>query len=96
MTSPQTVTPTLHILNKAPGHPRFEACLQSLSEADLLVLTESGVLALADHSVALPGACRAVKADLQARALGDQTRAQAIDYADLVRLTTDYSRIISW
>ena len=42
MTSTQPANPTLHILNKPPGHPRFETCLQAIQDCDQLVLTENG------------------------------------------------------
>ena len=96
MTSTQPATPTLHILNKPPGHPRFETCLQAIQEGDQLVLAEDAVLALTDRSVTLPDACKAMKADTDARALNEQARTGTIDYAELVRLTTEHSRIISW
>ncbi|WP_289101710.1 sulfurtransferase complex subunit TusB [uncultured Marinobacter sp.] len=96
MASTQPANPTLHILNKPPGHPRFETCLQAIQDGDQLVLTENAVLALADHSVALPDACKAMKADVDARALDEQARTATIDYAELVRLTAEHSRIISW
>ena len=38
---------TLHIVNKPPDHPAFGACLSSITDQDGLLLTESGVLALA-------------------------------------------------
>ena len=96
MTSTQPANPTLHILNKPPGHPRFETCLQAIQDCDQLVLTENAVLALADRSVTLPAACKAMKADVDARALDEQARTATIDYAELVRLTAKHSRIISW
>ena len=38
----------LHMLNKAPDHPRYRQCLAALEAGDVLVLMESGVLALTD------------------------------------------------
>jgi len=89
-------TPTLHILNKAPEHPRFAACLGTLAAEDVLVLSENAVLGLADQHVTLPDGCLALEADLAARGLNESFQKQAISYADLVKLTQQHSRIISW
>lgn len=90
-------TGTLHILNKAPGHPRFATCLSSLSDQDTLVLTENAVLALADAHSVVPEHTVALEADLEARGIsGMVTGAQKISPAQLVGLTEHHSRIISW
>jgi tRNA 2-thiouridine synthesizing protein B len=89
-------TPTLHILNKAPKHPRFAACLGTLGAEDVLVLSENAVLGLADQQSRLPDGCLALEADLAARGLNESFQKQAISYADLVKLTEQHSRIISW
>ncbi|XKH00775.1 sulfurtransferase complex subunit TusB [Marinobacter nauticus] len=96
MTRNQAQTSTLHILNKAPEHPRFEACLGALSPGDILVLSENAVLALPARQPGLPEGTLAVAADLAARSLEDGFAGQAIGYAELVRLTEQHSRIISW
>lgn len=41
------MTARLHTLNKAPDHVRYRSCLETLAPGDVLVLMESGVLALA-------------------------------------------------
>lgn len=90
-------TGTLHILNKAPGHPRFVTCLATLSDQDRLVLTENAVLALADADTSLPRHTVALAADIEARGLsGTVASEQRISPAQLVQLTEHYSRIISW
>ncbi|GGC71920.1 sulfurtransferase complex subunit TusB [Marinobacter halophilus] len=88
---------TLHILNKAPDHPRFMTCLSSLSDQDTLVLIENAVLALSDADTALPRHTVALEADTEARGLSATvTGAQQISHAQLVELTEHHSRIISW
>jgi len=96
MTSTPVQTPTLHIVNKAPEHPRFAACLGTLATDDVLVLSENAVLGLANRQANLPDGCLALEADLAARGLNDSFRNQAISYADLVKLTEQHPRIISW
>mgnify|MGYP001627782360 CR=1 FL=1 len=85
---------TLHILNKAPGHPRFTACLVAMSEGDLLLLTGNAVLALVDDNVRLPASTQALAADCKARGIGGD--APLVDYRGMVQLTDRFSRIISW
>lgn len=94
---------TLHILNKAPGHPRFGSCLAAMGSDDALLLIENAVLALADKGLSLPGTPYALEADLTARALGNAgnaldgiTHAVAIDYHEMVKLTAQATRVISW
>jgi tRNA 2-thiouridine synthesizing protein B len=96
MTSTPIQTPTLHILNKAPEHSRFAACLGALSPGDVLVLSENAVLALPARQSELPEGTLAIAADLAARGLQEAFAAQSIDYAELVRLTEQHPRIISW
>jgi len=88
---------TLHILNKRPDHPAFRACLSSLSSQDALLLTESGVLALADCESGLAGPVYALAPDLQARGITvNGQEATAVDFDRMVALTTEASRVISW
>jgi len=87
---------TLHILNKAPDHPRFGRCLSAIHADDLLVLTEDAVLAMADTSLRLPAHWQAIDADARARSIGTDHAGKLIGYADLVQLTEHHSRIISW
>ncbi len=88
---------TLHILNKHPGHPAFRSCLSSLASGDALLLTENGVLALADQELTLKGSVFALIADVQARAISTAgTGASVIDYEEMVALTTRANRVISW
>ena len=90
-------THTLHLLNKAPEHSRFARCLQSLQPGDSLVLMENAVLALANSGLSLPEPCYALQADVRARGLSTQNgRHTLIDYQELVQLTADNPRIISW
>lgn len=88
---------TLHILNKLPGHPAFESCLSSVASEDALLLTENGVTALTGKGLALECHVYALSADLQARGINmDGTGANAIDYDEMVSLTTRAERVISW
>ncbi len=90
-------TGTLHILNKAPGHPRFIACLSALSGQDSLVLIEDAVLALPDTDTALPEHTVALELDLDARGLSGAAKTdQKISHQQLVQLTEQHPRIISW
>lgn len=88
---------TLHILNKRPGHPAFKSCLSALASDDALLLTENGVLALADNGLTLDGCVYALAPDLLARAIPEAgTIARAIDYDEMVALTAAANRVISW
>lgn len=94
---------TLHILNKAPDHPRFGRCLDAMGSDDALLLIENAVLALADKGLSLPRTTYALEADLTARALGNAdnaldgtTHAIVIDYHEMVKLTAQAIRVISW
>lgn len=88
---------TLHILNKPPGHPRFRQCLALLGPHDMLLLTEDAVLALAAGQLPPGIPCRALASDLQARGLHPVAGpAEIIDYADMVALTIQAHRVISW
>ena len=93
-----THTPnTLHLLNKAPDHARFARCLQNLQPGDTLVLMENAVLALADSSLALPDNGYALQADAQARGLDtESSKYTLLDYPELVQLTAEHPRMISW
>ena len=88
---------TLHSVNKRPDHPAFVACLSSITDQDGLLLTESGVLALADREATLKGTVYALTPDLQARAIAvDGLDVQSIDFDTMVALTTEATRVISW
>lgn len=89
--------PTLHIINKAPDHPRFPACLEALAEDDTLVLIENAVTALVLENLSLPP-CYALQPDVNARALPDRsvTQVKMIDYSGLVALTETHQRVINW
>ncbi|MBE0484836.1 sulfurtransferase complex subunit TusB [Marinobacter sp.] len=95
--SPALHPGTLHILNKAPGHSRFITCLANLTNQDTLVLTENAVLAASDADTKLPEGTVALGADIEARGLSDAMPVEKqIDHQQLVRLTEQYARIISW
>ena len=88
---------TLHIVNKRPDHPAFGACLSSITDQDGLLLTESGVLALADREAVLKGAIYALAPDLQARGItAEGLDVETIDFDTMVALTTEAARVISW
>jgi tRNA 2-thiouridine synthesizing protein B len=88
---------TLHIVNKRPDHPAFGACLSSITDQDGLLLTESGVLALADREAVLKGAIYALAPDLQARGItAEGLDVETIDFDTMVALATEAARVISW
>ena len=88
---------TLHIVNKRPDHPAFGACLSSITDQDGLLLTESGVLALADREAVLKGAVYALAPDLQARGItAEGLDVETIDFDTMVALATEAARVISW
>ncbi|MEX0603852.1 MAG: sulfurtransferase complex subunit TusB [Marinobacter sp.] len=88
---------TLHIINKAPDHPRFLACLEALAEDDTLVLMENAVMALVFKTLSLPS-CYALQPDVSARALSEVSipGVKTINYPDLVALTETHQRIVNW
>lgn len=89
---------TLHILNKAPGHPRAAECMSVLRDGDALLLTESAVLALSILNGQDPMApVYALAPDAMARGLGQYTaKATLVDYPAMVNLTAQAQHIISW
>lgn len=89
--------PTLHIINKAPDHPRFPACLEALATDDTLVLIENAVTALVVDNLVLPP-CYALSPDTHARALPESsgTEVRMIDYSGFVALTETHQRVINW
>jgi tRNA 2-thiouridine synthesizing protein B len=100
--------PTLHFLNKPPGHGRFAACLERLTPGDSLVLLEDGVLGLCHpllrQQAPLGLALYVLKGDAEARGLlraasdgveGDPEK-RCCDMAKLVELTEVHTRIINW
>lgn len=88
---------TLHILNKTPDHPRFSECLGTLGPDDAVALTENGVLGLVASKALCSAQTYALEGDLRARGLSDDNlRAAPIDYSELVNLTLQAERVISW
>lgn len=89
---------TLHILNKAPGHPRATACLSALRSDDSLLLTENAVLALpALEGYNLVAPVYALTSDAMARGLGPHAEtATLVDYPAMVDLTVRAQHVISW
>ncbi|MGK0525514.1 MAG: tRNA 2-thiouridine synthesizing protein B [Pseudomonadales bacterium] len=89
---------TLHILNKAPEHPRSVACMGALMPGDALLLTENAVLALAAQCSTLAGIrVYALAPDVAARGLGQCTgEAALVDYPAMVDLTAQAQNVISW
>lgn len=86
---------TLHILNKAPDHPRFALCLAAQADSDTLLLIEDAVIALSDQQISLPASTHALQADAKARGIGAAADHQ-VDYAGFVALTEEHTRIINW
>jgi len=90
-------TKTLHLLNKPPGHSRFQACLSAIGDHDQLVLMENATLAIAEQQSALPSGWLALADDAQARALTvPEIRHKLISFPELATLSEQHIRIISW
>src|SRR5690606_31406740 len=89
---------TLHILNKAPEHPRAAECLRALKPGDALLLIESAVLALAARSDLTAGIpIYALSPDVLARGLAQCTQeASLVDFPAMVELTAQAQNVISW
>lgn len=106
MSAPDPQIPTLHLLNKAPGHPRFGACCEGLQPGDTLVLVEDAVLLVQSPArEAIPAGVTvyALQADTEARGLGadpdGSSQSQSIHRCSmpaLVELTISHGRIINW
>lgn len=88
---------TLHILNKTPEHPRFKECLSMLGSDDALLLTENGVVALEGAHNLKAARLYALSSDACARGLGKNPgEAHYVDYTEMVALTLQAQRVISW
>jgi len=87
----------LHLINKAPEHPRFALALKAAAPGDPVVLLAAAEMALARQD-SLPADLYVLKPDALARGLSPQltARAREIGYPELVTLTEATSRIISW
>ncbi|MBU2955723.1 sulfurtransferase complex subunit TusB [Marinobacter sp. F3R08] len=88
---------TLHILNKAPDHPRATRCLEMISPDDGLLLIGGGVLFLSTGC--LPDAAKvfALTADVDARGIGHLSgNTSMVDYTEMVALSLQAHRVISW
>lgn len=89
--------PCLHLLNKAPSHPRFQSCLDAIAPGDQLLLLENSVIALADEAIVLPKGTMALAQDCEARGLSDKVAASLlVDMPGMVKLTDRFPNIISW
>ncbi|WP_100640595.1 sulfurtransferase complex subunit TusB [Marinobacter salexigens] len=88
----------LHILNKAPSHPRSVECLSALMPGDTLLLIENAVLAVAslnEYRAGIP--VFALAPDVIARGLGEcSENTTLVDFAAMVDLTAQAQQIISW
>jgi len=88
---------TLHIVSKPPGHTRFRECLGMMGVQDAILLTGNAVTALADSTVNLPDTVYALREDLRARAIETpQDSSGHITFDDMVSLTIQAQRVISW
>ncbi|MGO1461026.1 MAG: sulfurtransferase complex subunit TusB [Marinobacter sp.] len=88
---------TLHILNKAPGHPRATTCLSALRSGDALLLTENAVLALPALGGGPLVPVYALTPDAMARGLDQCTdKVTLVDYPTMVDLTARAQHVISW
>ncbi|WP_148862691.1 sulfurtransferase complex subunit TusB [Marinobacter fonticola] len=91
----------LHILNKAPGEPRSEACLADLTSGDALLLIENAVVAIADNAVGWPTDIETyvLTEDLEARGLKDfavENGWACVNYPEFVTLTTESEKVVCW
>lgn len=93
----------LHILNKAPDHGRYRRCLETLETGDVLVLMESGVLALATDpffASRLEGIeVYAIRGDDMAtypHLPGTEPGVEVIDYPRFVDLICRLGSPVSW
>lgn len=98
MLSTLTSIPTLHILNKAPEHPRAVACGRSLKPGDTLLLTENAVLALADNTYNEETIeVYALAPDVLSRGLSNCAQeAVLVNFTEMVELTAQAQNMISW
>lgn len=108
LSSPTNQPPTLHFLNKTPGHSRFTACIAQLTEGDTLLLLENGVLALQHPAMGellyKLQAVYALQGDVEARGLANiqpqlSDRERIVKYCsmdEVVELTIIHTRIINW
>ncbi|WP_036190971.1 sulfurtransferase complex subunit TusB [Marinobacter lipolyticus] len=88
---------TLHIISKSPGHTRFRECLGMMGEQDAILLTGNAVTALADSTITLPETVYALQEDLRARAIDpEQDISGQVTFDDMVSLTIQAQRVISW
>lgn len=96
-TMSETRNPSLHLLNKAPSHPRFRSCLDAMAPGDQLLLLENAVIALADETLVLPPGTMALAQDCEARGLSDKVAASLlVDMPGMLKLTDRFPNIISW
>ncbi|BES71563.1 sulfurtransferase complex subunit TusB [Marinobacter nanhaiticus D15-8W] len=91
----------LHILNKAPGEPRFDACLSGLTHGDTLLLIENAVIAVVHNTTDWPEGVKlnVLLDDLEARGLKDAAVGKAwlsVDYPGFVTLTTESEKVVCW
>ncbi|WP_298447204.1 sulfurtransferase complex subunit TusB [uncultured Marinobacter sp.] len=89
---------TLHILNKAPEHPRSAECLRAIEPGDALLLIESAVLTLATCSELRAGiTLYALAPDALARGIAQNAvKASLVDFPAMVELTAQAQKVISW
>lgn len=89
---------TLHVLNKAPEHPRTAECLRALKPGDALLLIESAVLALVSKNNPVAGTpIYALSPDVSARGLAQCAQeASLVDFPAMVKLTAQAQNVISW
>ncbi|MFP3978398.1 sulfurtransferase complex subunit TusB [Marinobacter sp. KMM 10035] len=89
---------TLHILNKAPEHPRSAECLRAVEPGDVLLLIESAVLTLATCRDLQAGiTIYALAPDVLARGIAHSAaEASLVDFPAMVELTARAQKVISW
>lgn len=92
----------LHVLNKAPDHPRSQACLAMLQPGDAVILLENAVLATTDQrwDTQRPRdlSLYAMRSDCAARGITENLKSSAylIDYADFVAIVCGERAPIWW
>lgn len=96
------MNPRLHVLNKAPDHTRCGRCLETLEAGDVLVLMESGVLALtADPFLASrlgDVQVYAISSDMAAYSQRPEpgSGVEVIDYPGFVELVCRIGSPVNW
>lgn len=89
----------LHVLNKAPDHPRFNRCLETMSDGDRLILMESGLFALTPERVDPRLKTRQIAAlapDAEDLSTHPDIDVSVLDYGDFIALICEHGSPVMW